>query len=256
MLSIYQSRPALREPALRLFWFHHAGGTGESYRSWAQLFPRDWDIVFVEYPGRGHNAHLPPARSLTALSELIMPSLEPLLDVPYALYGHSMGSLIAFTVARLASEDRPPLWLGVSGRHAPHLSLRANPPLHGLSDDALAEAVYQMGGTPLHLLSTPKFRDQLLTVMRADFEVCETHVARREPRLGVPVSAYYGADDPALSAESMSAWGELTAGEFCLRKFTGGHFFLAAHKAEFAQCLITDIAAVRDASRGSQRYAA
>src|SRR3954467_11112772 len=102
MLSIHQSRPALREPALRLFWFHHAGGNGESYRSWAQLFPRDWDVVFVEYPGRGHNEHLPPARSLTALSELIMPSIEPLLDVPYALYGHSMGSLIAFTVARLA----------------------------------------------------------------------------------------------------------------------------------------------------------
>jgi medium-chain acyl-[acyl-carrier-protein] hydrolase len=218
---------------------------------WTPLFPHDWDIVFVEYPGRGHNAQLPPARSLTALSDLIMPNLEPLLDVPYALCGHSMGSLVAFTVARLATEwsDRPPLWLGVSGRHAPQLSVRAVPALHELPDGELADAIQRMGGTPAHLLSDPQFRDEFLAVMRADFEVCETHVAPRVPRLDLPISVSFGTDDPTLSLPSMLAWRELTTGEFRLREFAGGHFFLAAHKAEFARCMIADLAEAGDRAR-------
>jgi surfactin synthase thioesterase subunit len=245
MLSLHRSRPALGEPSLRLFWFHHAGGTGQSYRSWIPLFPHDWDIVFVEYPGRGHNAQLPLARSLTALSDLILPNIESLLDVPYAMCGHSMGSLVAFTMARLASEwsDRPPLWLGVSGRHAPHLAVRAVPALHELSDPELADAIRAMGGTPAHLLFDPQFRDQFLAVMRADFEVCATHIAPRTPRLDVPISACFGSGDATVSPAAMRAWGELTTAELRLREFPGGHFFLAAHKAEFARSMIADIAA-------------
>jgi medium-chain acyl-[acyl-carrier-protein] hydrolase len=243
MLSLSRSRPALRAPALRLFWFHHAGGNGQSYRSWTRLFPRDWDIVFVEYPGRGQHVHLPPARSLAALGELVLPSVVPLLDVPYALFGHSMGSLVAFAVARRAAElrTRPPSWLGVSGHQAPHRAARAVRGVHQLSDEALADVIHGIGGTPLPLLSDPRFRDAFFAVIRADLEVCETYVAAREPRLAIPISAYFGADDPTLSSSEVCAWSELTTGAFRARPFAGGHFFLTAAKAELANDIISDI---------------
>ncbi len=231
------------DPALHLIWLHHAGGNGQSYQSWAHLFPRNWKLVFVEYPGRGSHAHLPVQRDLRALARDIVTGLARLTDRPYALFGHSMGSLVALECARRAQALglRTPFWLGVSGRPAPHLDSQIRHLMHMLSDTALADTLCSIGSLPADLLSDSSARANLLALLRADFEACETYRPTLEPRLDAVVSAYVGNDDPIVTLEGMRAWAAVTSGGFRLRSFDGGHFYLAARKRTVAECLIADV---------------
>jgi len=242
MIKYVASPLSSPDPTLRLFWFHHAGGSALSYRSWARLFPRDWGLVFLEYPGRGGSAALPPARRMEPLADAVLDAIEPLLDRPYAFFGHSMGSLVAFATARRAmARDLPaPFWLGASGRHAPHLGARRYM-IHKLSDDALTDVVRTIGGTPMDLLADPRDRARFLDLLRADFEACETYHPEPEPRLPLPITSYVGTEDPTVPLAEVRAWAQLTSSEFELRRFAGGHFYMTGAKAEVARHLIDDV---------------
>lgn len=229
--------------AMRLFWFHHAGGHGGSYRSWRGLFPADWDCVYLEYPGRGGLAHLAPARRMAQLADWLFDQARPLLDRPYALFGHSMGSLTALEFARRAQErlELAPAWIGVSGRHAPQLASAQRYQLHQLSDGALASTLAMLGSDPLAFVRDARERQAALALLRADFEACETYRAELAPRLDCPLSAFLGSADPMARAERMRPWAQLATGTFRLREFDGGHFYLTRARHALADAIIADV---------------
>ncbi|KAB1910363.1 thioesterase II family protein [Micromonospora tulbaghiae] len=235
----------LRDPApVRLFCLAHAGGGGSFFRSWRELLTPDVAVVPVILPGRESRSRERPYRRMADLVEALAASLTPHLDRPFALFGHSMGAAVAFETAHLLARGNGPRprRLFVSGRRPPTMPSR-RPDLHRLPDDQFIDAVARMGGTPPELLRRRELLDVFLPRLRADFEVNETYQPGPRTRLSCPVSAFTGDTDPEVDALEMAAWQSVTDGEFVLRVFRGGHFYLVDAAVPLTRVILAELQA-------------
>lgn len=234
---------------LRLFCLPYAGGLASAYRAWQKDAPWDVEVCAVQLPGRETHWARPAFTSLPRLVDALAEVLEPLLDRPYALAGHSMGGTIAFELARRLQARRPPVHLFVSGTRAPHMP-DPRGPRHMLPDDALADKLREIGGTPPEVLEHQELMAIVLPLMRADFELNDTHVHVPGPPLDCPISAFGGTHDPVVPAEAVEGWRAYTRGGFRLRMFDGEHFFIHTHHAELMGEVLEDL---RGHRRGAVR---
>lgn len=207
---------------VRLFCFPFAGGGAASFFPWRQASGQI-DVQPVRLPGReGRIAERPVVR-LSELIDQLSYGLADYVDEPFAVFGHSMGALLAFELARrLEREGRPPLRLFVSGRMAPMATPAQN--LHSLPDTALIQWASALGATPERVLTSPEMRDVYLPVLRADLELCETYTFTSEPRLKCPVSTFYGYDE-GYESRDLLGWRDVTDGPWKCQGFPGTHFF-------------------------------
>ncbi len=223
-LPYYQARV---EVDLRLFCFPCAGGSAVLYRDWQAALPPAVEVCAVELPGHGLRLQEPPLRRMEALVSALVTGLVPYFDRPMVFFGHSMGALIAFELARgLRAAGSPlPGALWVSSHRAPQLP---NPDRthHLLSDSQLAEKIRRLGGTPPAVLEHPELLELILPTLRADFEVLDTYEYRAGPPFDIPVVALGGLNDLPLPRSQLEPWGEQTRGAFSVRMFPGGHFYL------------------------------
>ncbi|HZN76751.1 MAG TPA: alpha/beta fold hydrolase [Micromonosporaceae bacterium] len=212
---------------IRLLCVPHAGGGASVFNGWPRDLGPRVELCAIQLPGRESRITQPPFRDLATLTPVLGRTVAPLTDRPFAMFGHSMGALVSFELARwLRARGLPgPVHIFASSRPAPHLPL-ARPGAHLLSDDRLVDRVHQMGGTPAELLADSRFRRLLLPLLRADIAVNDGYVYRPEPPLDCPITACGGRDDMDVDERSLAAWGEHTTGEFRLSKFDGGHFYL------------------------------
>jgi len=231
-------------PSLRLIVFHHAGGSAAMYRALAGELPPDWELLIFELPGRGkrHAEAL-----ITTLPEVVARAagdIAPWLDVPVALFGHSLGAILAAELARVCERlGAPPVWVGVSGRVAPMFQSQARG-LSLLDDATLLAEVLALGGTPERIHDIPELRERFLRVVRADIAVLESYwpAPDRRPLRG-PVTAFAGTTDVYAPPATMQRWDRETDGEFRLRLFPGGHFYFQGPAfAELARAVVEEIA--------------
>ncbi|HEX2282231.1 MAG TPA: alpha/beta fold hydrolase [Thermomicrobiales bacterium] len=222
-------RPAPRSSArLRLFCLPYAGGGTVSYRSWAQNLSPDIELCLVQLPGREARMRETPYTDLGALVSDLTEELDPLLDLPYALFGHSMGAVIAFALTgHLRTVGLPmPRQLFVSGRRAPQIPDR-DAPLHTLPDAAFVAAlVHRYNAIPQVLLQDADLLRLFLPTLRADFTMIETYPYVDAPPLDCAITAFGGWEDGRATQADLSAWRDQTRGDFTLRMFPGGHFFI------------------------------
>lgn len=223
-LVVPEPRPAARA---RLFCLPYAGGGASTYRPWARLVPPTIELVAVQLPGREDRRRDDALRRMPELVAAAVTALDDRFDRPFALFGHSMGALIAFELARelRRSGRREPVHLFASGHGAPQLPSRSAR-AYDAPDEAFAERLRELEGTPEEVLAHPELRALLLPLIRADFELCDTYTYTREPPLDVPISAFGGVADEVVSREQLAAWEEQTIAGFALRMLPGGHFFL------------------------------
>ena len=216
-----------RQTALcRLIWFPHAGGSASFYRAWADDFPPDIELLVVQYPGREERISEPAIDDMAVLTAHVARALEPELDRPVALFGHSMGASVAFEVAA-ALERRHPLSvrrLFVSARPAP--SCDAGGVVHLADDEGLLDHVDALGGTDSGLLREPELRRLILPVLRNDYRLIETYRPDHRQVLDAPVVAFAGDRDPQVTPDQLRRWRESTRGDFRMHVFTGDHFYL------------------------------
>jgi medium-chain acyl-[acyl-carrier-protein] hydrolase len=216
---------------LRLFLLPYAGGGAAAYRRWPAGLPAGVETWFVHLPGREKRFRERPFTRMGPLVEALAPRLTPLLDRPFAFFGHSMGALVGFELARhlRRAGGPPPAHLLVSGRGAPEMSSNFGH-IHDLPEAAFRAQLRRLGGTPQAVLANEELMAIFSPLLRADFAVVETYAYVPGAPLDCPLSAFGGQDDPAWSADRMGAWGAHTTGPFRLHLVPGDHFFL--HTAE------------------------
>ncbi len=230
----YQVRPQAR---LRLFCFPHAGGAASFFRTWCHQFPADIEIVAVQYPGREDRIREACIDQAQALAQSICQAMTPVLDQPIALFGHSMGAIVAYEVARqLAGRGTPVDRLFVSCHPAPQC--QSDTAVHLQDDDGLVDEVRRLGGMSEAILANEELRDLMLAPLRNDYRLIETYRSDPLPGIDSAVVAYLGDSDPDVDTDEVRAWAEVTRGPFKSRTFVGDHFYLVPQKLQLIKDLL------------------
>jgi medium-chain acyl-[acyl-carrier-protein] hydrolase len=212
---------------LRLFCFPFGGAGSSIYRDWQHALPKSIEVCPVQPPGREERLSEKPFTALAPLVDELGKALEPYLDRPFAFFGHSMGALISFELARhLRNFNRPlPTHLFISGRPAPQISL-TKPSTFDLPDADFIEELRQIQGTPESVLQNPELMALFLPLLRADFELCQNYHYNHELPLKCQFFVFGGLTDPDISQESLVAWRTQTTYPMKLQMFPGDHFFI------------------------------
>jgi medium-chain acyl-[acyl-carrier-protein] hydrolase len=212
----------------RLFCFPYAGGGASLFRTWHHVLPPAVEVCAIQLPGRETRLREAPFDYLPLLIDVLVPVLRPYLDKPFALFGHSMGALICFELARRlrTQYQLTPVQLFVSGRGAPQLP-QADAPLHGLPAPAFLAGVRQRyQNLPDAVLQEAEMVELILPLLRADFTLLETYTYSAGMPLACPIAAFGGRQDERVPLETLAAWREQSSHAFILRQFAGNHFYL------------------------------
>jgi medium-chain acyl-[acyl-carrier-protein] hydrolase len=219
---------------LRIVLFHHAGGSASSYQL-NDVFPDEIEVCSVQLPGRENRFAEPFLTSVDDVVDELTPVIEANADLPYVYFGHNMGALIAFCLARRL----PPWHLFVSSHRAPHLP--AAEPLHDLPEDEFAARLTALNP----VLLDPDLRDVYLPILRADLTLCETYDHQPAPALPCPITAFGGREDELVDAAELHGWGYHTSNIFEVRLFPGEHFYLRGAEHRLVQHIRRRLAAQR-----------
>lgn len=228
--------------SVRLFCFPYAGGSSIIFRTWADSLPTAVEVCSIELPGRGTQMKSAPFSRLEPLVGALAQALFTHLNKPFAFFGHSMGAVISFELARLLRKEYglEPVHMFVSGRHAPQIP-DPHPPIHPLSEPEFIEELRRLNGTPEALLKNAELMQLLVPILRADFEVLETYVYTTEPPLDCPITAFGGLQDREVNCDELQAWREQTNAAFSLQMFRGDHFFLNSAQSLLLQSLSQEL---------------
>ena len=231
------------EAALRLFCLPHAGGGASSYREWVTGLAPEIEVIPVQFPGRETRFMERPFDNITPLLEALLVAIRPYLDKPFAFFGHSLGALIGYELAKLlGGAGFVPQHLFVSGYGAPHLPVQL-PPMCHLEDSAFVDALRELNTVPTAVLENDELIDLLLPMLRADFAVYEQYQYREAAPVSCPITMLGGDADPLVSPEMLAAWATYSAQLSELYLFPGDHFYLqeqetAVWRAIRRSCLV------------------
>ncbi|MEL3947507.1 thioesterase II family protein [Streptomyces sp. LNU-CPARS28] len=240
-LWLRRFHPAADAP-VRLMCFPHAGGSASFYFPVSAALADGCDVSALQYPGRQDRRHEPNVDDIGVLADRIAPVLEPLFDRPVVFFGHSMGAVLAFEVARrLEARGHEPALLFASGRRAPSTVREEN--VHQRDDDGIVAEMKAMSGTDAQVLGDEELLRMVLPALRSDYRAIETY-GPVDTTVACPITVLTGDDDPKTTVPEAEQWRAHTTGAFHLKVFRGGHFYLSPRAAEV-------IATVREALRGA-----
>jgi surfactin synthase thioesterase subunit len=236
---------------LRLFVFAHAGGSSLSFQDWHGLLPAGWRMRPLDAPGHGPLLDTPALTDGDALVAHFLGLLRAEIaddSTPFAFFGHSMGSLVAYELTRrLVAEGRSaPVWLGVSACGAPDTAHSPGPPpgprVDDLSDAELRRRLADFGGTPAVVLQDPGLWSVFAPAIRADLALLrDWRPAPARTPLPVALSAFAGADDRTAPPERLAPWAGRTERYLGLRVFDGGHFYFQDDPGELVARVVADV---------------
>ncbi|MCP5117257.1 MAG: thioesterase, partial [bacterium] len=177
----------------------------------------------------------------------LLDAVAPLLDRPFAFFGHSMGATIGFELARALrrSGQQMPVALFCAAARAPQFRKDHVPGPEPSEEEFLAE-IRRLEGVPKDILDHEELLRFLLPALRADSTLGRIYVYAEEPPLDCPIFAYVGSEDPRLGPEVIEPWREQTTTSFAMRTLPGGHFFLHTAMEDFLGRLTQDISSVTE----------
>jgi medium-chain acyl-[acyl-carrier-protein] hydrolase len=228
--------------SLRLFCFPFAGGGAVSYRSWLDHLPPKLELCALVLPGREKRFREKPFDQLIPLAESLADIIEACMDMPFAFFGHSLGTLIGFELTRHMRRKKlpAPVHFFVSGWRAPHLP-DPDPPVHQLPKSRFIDELKRLNGTPALVLREAELLEVFLPVLRSDFKMAETYVYENEDPIESSITAFGGLHDEKASREDLEAWHQHTRKKFRLKMFPGGHFYIQHRQQELCEEIAGDL---------------
>ncbi|ALB42313.1 MULTISPECIES: thioesterase II family protein [Nostocales] len=228
-----QSNPQAK---LRLFCLPYAGGGTSIFRLWPRELPSNVEVCAIELPGRENRIKEKPISNLEILTENLVDVLLQHLDKPFAIFGHSMGSLIAYDLARkLRQRNVNPVYVFLSGRPAPNIP-ELYPPLHLLPNAEFIEKLTNVySAIPEVVLQDQELMELFLPTLRADMTLVETYIHSQVEPLDCPIFALGGLEDPEASYDNLVSWRDYTRSSFSIEMFPGGHFYLNENRQALLQ---------------------
>lgn len=211
-----------------VFFLPFAGGGRHSYQNFMKAVPNNINIIPIELPGRGARYKEPLLENIHDLTYDVFEQIkDSVVNSPYAIYGHSMGSLIGFLLTRkiLANNLPPPLHLFVSGRRAPSVIYDKPHLTHLLNTQEFIEKVRSLGGCPDEILMDKSIMDFFEPILRADFKAVDTYVYQPTEPFNVPITVMIALNDKVTHSEAIQ-WQSETKKNIILKKFPGNHFFI------------------------------
>lgn len=212
---------------VRLFCFPHAGGSVPTFHSWIPDLPEEIELCVIQLPGRGARFRERPYVQMADLIEKLAELILPKLDKTYSFFGHSLGALISFELARNLRDttEEQPSTLFVSSCKGPNL-LPENPGIHDLPDKSFIAEIERYKGTPAAVLDNQELLTLMLPILRADFALIDSYRYVDDLPLSCPIVAIGGRDDELIDLKSLSEWQNQTTGRFTLNLLPGDHFYI------------------------------
>lgn len=219
---------------MRLFCLGAAGSGASVFRALAPKLDARIEMCAIQLPGRESRRNEAFLTDVHVIVEQLADALEPLLDKPFAILGHSLGGLLGYELAvELSRFDQTPEHLVVLGTPAPHLE-RTRPTVHDRGEQALRDYLVRMAGTPGAVLETRWLFNMYAPILRADLEVFETYVHGKQEKLTCPITCWGGQDDSHVDESLLLQWSGHTSGAFATKMWPGNHFFLRGNEAAFS----------------------
>ena len=173
----------------------------------------------------------PLETTVPAVLDRIASDVRPEPGQPFALFGHSLGAILAFELGRrLERRGLSPAVIFVSGTRAPG-SRDLERYAAAQTDAELRAELERLGGTPASVLADPELMALALPVLRADFRVAGSYTGELDSTVHAPLVALGGASDET-TRDMLSAWREHTESEFAMHLLDGGHFFIHSSESE------------------------
>ncbi|AYA40612.1 thioesterase [Xenorhabdus nematophila] len=233
----------LNEPVnakLRLYLFHHAGGSHMLYRTWQRELP-DWiEFIAIELPGRGLSFGETCLESIEEIIDKLLPVIKT--DKPFAFFGHSMGALIAYELAlKLQTRCIHPLWIGLSAFKPAHIKKKELVKRYMMEDEPFLDYLKTLGDTK-ELTEDKQALQIMLAIIRKDFKVIDNCVmSESQINNKTAVSLFYAKDDPEVTYEMMKEWSRYILGQCTIYGFQGGHFYLQKYKNDVIKKIESEI---------------
>jgi surfactin synthase thioesterase subunit len=220
---------------INLFCLPFAGGNKYSYREYEQNTPTGLKVIPLEYPGRGARLKESLITNMEQMVDDLYIKLRPMVKgMPYAIYGHSMGGMVAFLLCKKIFADKElaaPIHLFVTGTMGPSCQYRDAINRHLLSKQDFIEEMRNLDGCPEEILQSPDLLDYFEPVLRADFEASETYTYRPAAPLTIPLTVITGTEEN-MQEDDILSWQQETTRTVDFRRMPGKHFFILKHPRE------------------------
>lgn len=230
---------------LRLYCFSYAGGSATNFMPWQALVEPNIEICAVQLPGRGVRMNEAPFQVLPDLVQTLAQVIAQNHEYPFAFFGHSLGGLLAFEVARYSMRHNlpMPLHLFVSGANAPQFR-QTSKNLHLLPDNELIQSLREYNGTPAEILEQRELMELILPTIRADFALVENYKYQSSSPLEIPITVLAGRDDSHTQVERLMGWERETIKPCSMKWFDGDHFFINTQQKNILDCLRNELSIV------------
>jgi surfactin synthase thioesterase subunit/acyl carrier protein len=242
----YGHRIINKDAKFRLFCVPYGGGGASMYRNWQEKLPDYIEVCPIQMPGKESRIKEVPIDHIDDAVNALEKAIKAELDIPYAFYGHSMGSLVAYRLAyRLwqTAQNKPShLFVGAYSRPSltPNLNFRKKlamfksrgfdgvptaSEIEALSAAQLDGLVHEIGGME-NVVVEEDIAKRLVAQALADFRIVESFKIKEEPLFDIPITAFHGLEDERVPEEDMQAWKSGTTAAFKIHLLSGNHFFL------------------------------
>jgi surfactin synthase thioesterase subunit len=217
------------DASIDLICFPYAGSGASIFYSWVNYLNPKINIYGFQAPGKEDRISENLIEDLNILIHNTVQELKQIIKKPFVLFGHSMGSVLAFEIAKkLEAEKLAPKLVILSGRPPPKFGLRMNPISH-LADSELIAELRKLEGTDSCILENAELMELLLPIIRADFRISEAYKSSSNSKISSPLIAIGSVNDPWIDEAEFLEWKDYSKNTTKIQFFPGGHFYIREH---------------------------